>query len=343
MESYQNQYLFFPLDDVLYNFIESNDKIISISGGAHFLVYLTENNNIYVCGQNTNGQLGLGDYFSRKVLCKLDFKEKVEKICCGDYQMMIITKDGNIYGCGDNILGQLGLGHGNKVCVPTLLNNFTNYLKQNNEIIDNIIGSGYFTIFKTKSNKIYACGQNNSLQFGIGDNLMGSFEPIEIPFFSNLNENIDTISCGPFHAFYKTESSVIYTVGGNDYGQLGMNDFDYRDIPSKLTFFEDINESIDKISTSDQHTIFLTKSKKVFVCGYSEFGQLGIQIEIKKEKKGFPKVIKQPILIETFNNLKDDFIIDILACWNYSLFITKHFKIFIVVCNQVINQPTINL
>ena len=43
------------------DFGKSNKKVTLVSAGAHHTVVMTQGGDLYVCGSNTDGQLGMGD------------------------------------------------------------------------------------------------------------------------------------------------------------------------------------------------------------------------------------------------------------------------------------------
>ena len=50
------------------------DNVLSVSCGRHHTIVLTDRGQIYVCGHNDHGQLGLGDEDDRRSFQKLEFK-----------------------------------------------------------------------------------------------------------------------------------------------------------------------------------------------------------------------------------------------------------------------------
>ena len=95
--------------------------------GINFTMYLTEDDKLYVLGNNANGQLGNGEakpvrgerytsdttpYSAEPVLVM----ENVRYIDCGLYNLAAITKRGDLYMWGDNSFGEMGNGRvGNKM------------------------------------------------------------------------------------------------------------------------------------------------------------------------------------------------------------------------------------
>ena len=89
----------------------------SISCGAKFTVFVGTINNqpeVFVCGDNSDGQLGLNDFSNRLELTKIDLPEDFtpKSVVCGDSHMMIRGRGPNnevyTYACGSNENSQLG-------------------------------------------------------------------------------------------------------------------------------------------------------------------------------------------------------------------------------------------
>ena len=71
----------------------------------------TEDGEIYVCGWNKNGQLGLSsqevDY---PTFCQVpSLPRKITKVSCGWNHTMALTENGTVYVWGSNAFGQLGV------------------------------------------------------------------------------------------------------------------------------------------------------------------------------------------------------------------------------------------
>lgn len=72
------------------------------------MVLITEQGQAWVCGDNSYGQLGLGDSLTRKVFTQVNFTERVSQVATGDKHSVLITKKGELWSCGSNYYGQLG-------------------------------------------------------------------------------------------------------------------------------------------------------------------------------------------------------------------------------------------
>jgi alpha-tubulin suppressor-like RCC1 family protein len=81
-----------------------------VCGDSHSII-LTENDELYVCGSNIFGQLGLGDNNNRNLYTKLENNfGKMKNIVCGDNYNIILNENNELFVCGENFSGQLGLG-----------------------------------------------------------------------------------------------------------------------------------------------------------------------------------------------------------------------------------------
>ena len=68
--------------------------------------YLTNNNELYSCGYNADGQQGSGNTSEVKTFTKR--AENVKKVATSTHTMFYIDFFGNLYGCGNNMAGQQG-------------------------------------------------------------------------------------------------------------------------------------------------------------------------------------------------------------------------------------------
>ncbi len=92
-----------------------------VCGNQHNII-LTENNELYACGYNHYGQLGLGDNDKRNIYTKLEHNfGKIKNIHCGDNHNIILNENNELYVCGDNYYGQLGLCDNNNRNIYTKL------------------------------------------------------------------------------------------------------------------------------------------------------------------------------------------------------------------------------
>ncbi len=92
--------------------IEGVVREMWLSGDTSFL--LTDSGQLYACGWNSYGQLGLGDEASRHTFVPVKGVKKgtVREMWVTDYTSFLLSDSGQLYACGRNGGGQLGLGDG---------------------------------------------------------------------------------------------------------------------------------------------------------------------------------------------------------------------------------------
>jgi hypothetical protein len=127
-------------------------------------------NKLYACGENRQGQLGLGDNQNKSVWQKINIPndEQIEQIISSGDNSFILTRDNKgknkLYACGENRLGQLGLGNSEHQ------NLFQQIKLPEQEIPSGVITNGVSTFVTSTTDKIYACGGNLRGVLAVGDN-----------------------------------------------------------------------------------------------------------------------------------------------------------------------------
>ena len=137
-------------------------NIQQIYGGNDHTLLLTSDNKLYACGDNYNGQLGLGDTVNRNIFTRIpNTPSNIKQIYGGRYYTLLLTDDDTLYACGSNSYGQLGLGDNNEINTFALIPNTPSNIKQ-------IQGGNFHILLLTDDNKLYVCGGNLYGQLGLG-------------------------------------------------------------------------------------------------------------------------------------------------------------------------------
>ena len=233
-------------------------KIKQISCGACFSVCVDYDGMIWAFGENENGQLGTGNKTNFNFPQKILNIPPVLSVSCGAFHTFIITDDSDLWSCGNNYFGQLCLGN----CEERL--KFTRTAFSN---ISKVALGASHSLFQNKKGEIYSCGFNKNGECGLR-HLESPNTPTLIP---NLPPNIMQFVCGPHHSLFLDLEGNVYSVGLNQYGQLGLsnklNQNELKQIPNI--------PPIKTISITGYSSYLLDFEGNVWSFGYNNCGQLG--------------------------------------------------------------------
>jgi alpha-tubulin suppressor-like RCC1 family protein/uncharacterized protein YbcV (DUF1398 family) len=221
--------------------------------------YIQNDGTVKACGQNGNGQLGLGNTANKNIPTLIPNLDNVKQISCGYYHTVFLLNDGTVKVCGENSYGQLGLGDTTNRLTPILIPNLNN--------VKQISCGAYHTIFLLNDGNVKACGRNSYGQLGLGD----TTNRLTPTLISDLN-NVKQASCGYSHTVFLLNDCTAKSCGQNGNGQLGLGDATNRLTPILISNLDNVKQ----ISCGGLHTLFLLNDGAVKVCGENSYGQLGL-------------------------------------------------------------------
>ena len=162
---------------------------------------------------------------------------------------------------------------------------------------------GYLhTILLTEDGDIFAYGHGGYGELGLGETKT-AFCPtlITIQDQDGNAEKIKSVSCGRFHSVFLTTRGQVYVCGDGQCGQLGTGNTENVSIPVSIYVNSPIfekddfsSEYVKSVSCGAYHTVFLTISERVYVCGDGSYGQLGLPAS----KREVNDIVLRPTLLE---------------------------------------------
>lgn len=287
-----------------------NPSVVAIASGSSHVLALKNDGTLWVCGDNSNGQLGMGDYSSRNKMTQVPIYD-VAKVFTGDCSTIAILKDGTAWGTG-NIYGQLGLGNTGIVvnftrqpflddAVQMVItfgemfalksdgslwgagkNNYqilaqgdkaarTSFVKIPITDVKQISGWAWDMMVQKTNGEVWGWGYNFLGELGLGDSTLRT-APVKIPVPPNVNK----IFCGSNNSFVLDNAGQVWAVGNNISGQLGLGDQAKHLSFTVLPFFT--GKGITDIQPASSNTIFKDGTGNVWTVGANYLGQLGLGI-----------------------------------------------------------------
>lgn len=207
-----------------------NDWAWVDTGSSAFHVWAQKTNgDLYAWGRNHGGQLGRGTNTPYETsMQKVNFGS-VKHFAVGEDHTLVIAADGRLFTCGANYHGALGLGHTNSTTPLTQVGADTDWLK--------VYGGEYYSYALKTNGKGYSSGDNYNGQLGLGDQTKRLV-------FTEIPGHDDWIGfgcgCSGSHVLGITSDKSLWTVGRNDYYQLGRGSTN----PRELTFAKVMYDSI---------------------------------------------------------------------------------------------------
>ncbi len=243
--------------------ITSLINIIDISGGDYHSLALTADGHVYAFGDNSYGQLGLGELNIQEsdinIPTLIHSLTNVVAISVRKFHSLVLTGDGHVYAFGDNSHGQLGSYDYDSMNIPTLIPSLNNIIS--------VSAGAKHSLILNANGRVYAFGSNAYGQLGLGDN-----NHRNCPTLISSLTNIIAISTGDYHSLALTGDGQVYSFGCNGVGPLGLGDHHGRNNPTLIPGLTNIIA----ISTGGFYSLLLTDDGHVYAFGCNQRGQLGL-------------------------------------------------------------------
>ncbi|XP_064007998.1 X-linked retinitis pigmentosa GTPase regulator isoform X1 [Pogoniulus pusillus] len=200
----------------LISFFTNQHKIKQLAAGSYTSAAVTEDGQLFVWGDNSEGQLGLADEACVCVPCQVDVGKPVSSISCGYYHSALITGDGELYTFGEPENGKLGL-------LPEQLKN--NRIPQPvlgiMEKVNKVACGGEHTVVLTETD-VYTFGLGQHGQLGHGTFIFETPVPKSVKHLRR--HKICNITCGENHTAVVAENGLMFTFGDGRHGKLGLGE-----------------------------------------------------------------------------------------------------------------------
>jgi alpha-tubulin suppressor-like RCC1 family protein len=261
-------------------------NVFSVGFGTAFGLCTTEDGMVYSWGDNTTGNLGLGDYKERATPTLV--RALADQFCIGLSAAWshagFLVRPGKPLLCGSGDNGQLGNNKRSNLpnrdtkwdledCLkPRLAPEF----KQRS--VSQIACGESFSLFLTHSGQVFSCGEGPKGSLGLGqDSAVSASQPrcvVPSPITSLSIVPVVQLAAGSQHAVALSATGSVYVWGCGKKGQLGVGSTNNLWSPSLVPALDAVE--IAAVSCGQYFTALLTRQGAIYTCGENSCGQLGL-------------------------------------------------------------------
>ncbi|KAE8605928.1 hypothetical protein XENTR_v10010521, partial [Xenopus tropicalis] len=262
-----------PVPQLVIGLPNHETVIRSISAGGGHSAAVTESGRVYVCGQNSEGQLGLDHTtdVTQFCLCPGALGLRVSKVSCGWDFTLILAETGELLSCGANTYSQLGRAGAGRSCVPRPVG------IQKRKVIDVAAGLRH-VLALTDNGQIFQWGSglaSHARRFSPQNPIppvYGATEPCPVPGMEGIRGKV--VTAGSYHCVALSDAGDMYAWGSNKHGQL-LHPDPFLLHPHRVQAHFFLGESIVAVTSGWTHLVAQTDTGKVFTWGRANYSQLG--------------------------------------------------------------------
>ncbi len=227
-----------------------------IAGGEGHSLFICADSTVLACGNNASGQLGFGNFTSRRLAEKVAGLEKVIAVSAGKNHSLFLKNDGTVWASGDNTFGQCA----NPLTVSTL--SVPTQISGLSNIVEISAGDNH-SLFLKSDGTVWACGNNSHGQLGI-DSRISQSTVVQVVGVSG----IVAISASNLHSLFLKNDGTVWTSGVEvDYQET----IPYSNKPVQIPNLENVIA----IATGNYFSLYLKSDGTVRGSGYNGVHQLG--------------------------------------------------------------------
>jgi alpha-tubulin suppressor-like RCC1 family protein len=189
-------------------------EVSMVACGLYHTIVCTAAGELFSCGKNDYGQLGLAHNRQVKVPTLVGLpNEMVCFVACGYYHSVVVTTGGRTFSFGRNDYGQLGIGNKIHQNVPNVV-----ALSANTRMVRSTCGC-YHTVLLSEQGNVFVFGRNNKGQLGN----RGSADAL-LPVPLKVRPEKNARRCVDVAAGFYTTSLIVERKRENDDGESVMQD-----------------------------------------------------------------------------------------------------------------------
>ena len=237
-------------------------------------------------GENTFGELGLGDLKDRLVPTVVPGSNDVVSVASGTGYTLFVKRDGTLWAMGRNRGGQLGLGDGLDRAEPVQVPGIS-------DAIAVAAGERHALLLK-RDGKLYGAGASGSVEMSLGHLLRFDSLGYAHDMWSTLSfmqlvvtqteivDNVVAVAAGGAHSLFVKRDGSLWVMGYNKFGQTGTGEsnceallgtcYSNVPVPTQLTGITDVVA----VAAAGDNSMFMKRDGTLWGFGSNASGELGL-------------------------------------------------------------------
>ncbi|WP_052295855.1 fimbrillin family protein [Parasphaerochaeta coccoides] len=205
--------------------VQVTTDVKAVSAKTHYTMILKKDGTLWATGDNYDGQLGIGNNISKNT--PMQVSSDVTAVFTGGYHMLFLKTDGTLWATGRNGSGQLGIGNNNSINTPDQVWDSADGSLKMTAVA--AVSAGFHTMILKKDGTLWATGQNDYGQLGVGDN-GNKNKPDQVM------TDVAAVFAGRLHTMILKKDGTLWATGYNSFGQLGIGNNSSKNEPTQVVF-----------------------------------------------------------------------------------------------------------
>ncbi|XP_056116722.1 uncharacterized protein DDB_G0290685 [Rhinichthys klamathensis goyatoka] len=224
-----------------------------LCAGDHTSAALTEDGRLFLWGDNSVGQLGLGNDSHALLPKELKLGQPVQSASCGYRHSALVTDNGDVFTFGESADGRLGLS------AHLLANHSCPQRVESLHRVLQVACGGKHTLALTED-ELYSFGRGEFGQLGLGTMMFVADAPVAVGHFRK--GRVTHVTCGENHTALITDSGLLYTFGDGRHGKLGLGDENFTNQFSPTVCQRFFDYSVMTVACGSSHMLVFARPRQ---------------------------------------------------------------------------------